>query len=364
MKPCLIYIQKRTHRAGAQTCLARLLNQPIIKAYNPILVCEKESGWLWNTAKSLGISCIDLPFPSSRSLSARLFGNKKFAENLAKIIKRLRGGPFIVHANDHLEGLLGLALARELSAAKAIFLRSPGMKKNDYFKYRCNEYDFIASVGEQYQSEIQTWDKHNSIKLIHDGIEQSEFFPPIKWPTQMPKKILVIGSALAWKGWRDFIDALVLLEKHSDIPSIQFEFTGDLPDVDNNNLEIDRLHKHECVFIGRVENFAALLREHSLVINPSRQETFGMAAVETVAAGIPLLSSRSGVIDQILNSNFLFEIQNPTSLYEKLLYILSHWEKIQYPFEEFQDAVKANFLVNVAAEKLDEGYKNMIKYEK
>ncbi len=51
-----------------------------------------------------------------------------------------------------------------------------------------------------------------------------------------------------------------------------------------------------------------LTREYELVINASRGETFGMAAIEVIAAGISLLSSRTGVIEKVIeNEGLLFE---------------------------------------------------------
>lgn len=50
----VLFIQERTHRAGAQTCLMRLLRTEIIRRRNPVLLCS-EPGWLSEECKKNGI---------------------------------------------------------------------------------------------------------------------------------------------------------------------------------------------------------------------------------------------------------------------------------------------------------------------
>ena len=125
----------------------------------------------------------------------------------------MASGPFIIHANDHQEGILGQLLAERLQAYSAIFLRSAGMSKSDYFKYKCPRYQLISSVSDILIKRIQNWDPMRTVHLIHDGITEHEFMPPIPWPKELPRKILVIGSPAKAKGWRDCIDAFVELEQ-------------------------------------------------------------------------------------------------------------------------------------------------------
>ena len=42
------------------------------------------------------------------------------------------------------------------------------------------------------------------------------------------------------------------------------------------------------------EDVNALMHQHDLLVHPSKGETFGMTVVEAVAAGLPVLATRSG----------------------------------------------------------------------
>lgn len=360
MSARVVFIQKRTHRAGAQTCLARLFSHSDLAPLKPILVCEQADGWLWETAGKAGIDRIAFPFPSSRSLYGKAWGNRSFGTKIANQLKRIHGEKFIIHANDHLEGLLGHSIADRLGAHRAIFLRAPGMTRNDYYKYRCNEYEMIAAVGDSFRDSIQTWDDGNRIRLIHDGIGSNEFLPPIERDKKFPNRLLIVGSPLRWKGWKDLVDAMVELEKEPAIPSLELHFTGDKPSAEDNDLGLSRLRTTKVCFLGRVEGFRNLLRNYALVINPSRQETFGMAAIETVAAGVPLLSSRSGIIDQVLDPYFLFEPHNPSDLALSIKRLYGDWETLDWESGKFQDRIRDNFLVDKAVAKLLDLYAKML----
>jgi glycosyltransferase involved in cell wall biosynthesis len=352
----VVYLQNRTHRAGAQTCLARILSHADGLGLKPALVCS-QPGWLTGECERFSVPVIREPFPSSRSISARLFGNARFARGVSEKLPASIGEVAIVHANDHLEGLLGLHLAKELQARSAIFLRSPGMTERDYFKYRCNEYDLIVAVGDELQARAQAWDPSRKIELIHDGIDVDEFAPPKQKPARPPDRVLVIGSPLDWKGWADLTEALYLLEQTNTLPSLWFDFTGDLPDPKRNDLKLARLRSIRCSFLGRVEAFRDLVRGYDLVVNPTRMESFGMAAIEIVAAGVPLLSSRTGVIEQVLReSAVLFRPAEPKELASAIANIITRWNKINFRLEDAQQEIRRRFLIAGTVARLRAAY--------
>ncbi|RMF83584.1 MAG: hypothetical protein D6736_21235, partial [Nitrospinota bacterium] len=203
----IVFLQKRAHKAGAQASLARLLRHPRLQALSPVLLTGQK-GWLTAECDSIGIRYLIHPFPSSRSLAGRLFQNFLFVARVGRRLAALGIRPRIVHANDHPEGLLALRLARWCGARSAIFLRSGGMSRRDYEKYRCHAYDLIMAVGEELQQRVQAWDPQREILLVPNALYDSEFFPPKPKALAFPRQWLVIGTPHVQKGWADLIDAL------------------------------------------------------------------------------------------------------------------------------------------------------------
>jgi glycosyltransferase involved in cell wall biosynthesis len=335
----IVFVQRRAHRAGAQTCLLRLLREPRIRALEPVLLAS-EDGWLTREAGREGLRCVVEPFPSSRSLSARLFRNRAFA---ARAAQRL-GKVALVHGNDHLESLLTLELGRALGAPTALFLRSPTMRREDFEKYRCAEHPFVAAVGEELQARARAWGAKD-VDLIHDGLESGEFLPPKAPSPAFPRRILVIGSPVEWKGWQDALEVFGRLA----LP-MELHFTGKGDDQPG-----------KIRHLGRVEAFRDLVREYDLAYNPTWHESFGMAALEVLAAGVPLFSTRSGVIEQVVHDErWLAAPRNVEEMAAKLRALAAGWPGSALDVAACQGHIREKFLVSRAAEKLVARYQPLL----
>jgi glycosyltransferase involved in cell wall biosynthesis len=359
MKKDVLFVQGRTHKAGAQTCLARLLRHDLLRQWN-CRVLSSLPGWFTEECARLAVPVTLAEFPSSRSLTARLFGNEAFSKRAAAELHEKNFKPAVVFANDHQEGLLALSLAKRFGAKRAILLRSPGMRQEDYVKYRCGAFDHISAIGDELAARAQAWESAKEIHVAYDGVFEDEFLPVKAKPVLAPSKILVIGSPLAWKGWADLVEALASLEQQGTLPKLQVDFTGAMPAPGDNDLKLSRLGNVACNFLGRVEKFRELVREYDLVVNPSRMETFGMAAVEVLAAGVPLLSSRTGVIEDVqTNPAMLFEAANPASLAQALRGVLGGWSEMDFGVAPAQRNIRQKFMIDHAAAAFDETLKEL-----
>ena len=142
----VLFLQRRAGRAGAQSCLFRLARADQAAAHRPIVVTAAK-GWLTEACDGADIPVETLPFPSSRSLTGRLWANRLWARQLASRLKAHGQAPDIVIGNDHQESLLTLALAAALVVPCGIILRSSGMTARDFTKYECGRHAAIFAIG-------------------------------------------------------------------------------------------------------------------------------------------------------------------------------------------------------------------------
>jgi N-acetyl-alpha-D-glucosaminyl L-malate synthase BshA len=86
------------------------------------------------------------------------------------------------------------------------------------------------------------------------------------------------------------------------------------------------------VFIGKVRDTAHVLELSDLFLLPSETESFGLAALEAMALGIPVISSNTGGIPEVNThgqSGFLSDVGNVDEMAENAIHILSDENRLQ-----------------------------------
>jgi glycosyltransferase involved in cell wall biosynthesis len=117
-------------------------------------------------------------------------------------------------------------------------------------------------------------------------------------------------------------------------------------------------------FLGRVEAFRDLVRGYDFALNPTWHESFGMAALEVLAAGVPLLSTRSGVIEQVIHDErYLTKPRDVAEMRDKLLALSAGWPVSALDVAACQTRIRERFLVERAARRLREAYRGLLELE-
>lgn len=90
---------------------------------------------------------------------------------------------------------------------------------------------------------------------------------------------------------------------------------GDGPDRDDAEREARDLKVEADVrFLGRLGNPVELLRASDLFLLPSQSESFGLAALEAMACGAPVIGSRSGGLLEVVEDNVSGVLEPPGSV--------------------------------------------------
>lgn len=115
----------------------------------------------------------------------------------------------------------------------------------------------------------------------------------------------------------------------------------------------------KILFLGQRNDIAKLLRENDLFILPSRHEGFGIALIEAMASGIPVIASNADGPGEIIRhgeNGLLFKSEDISDLAEKIIYAGERPEEIKRMAENASRDVW-RYDISVMHENYIEAYK-------
>jgi glycogen(starch) synthase len=222
----------------------------------------------------------------------------------------LGGAPIpasVVHAHIGLLG--GLPALRNLRPDARLFitehatfldkmLEEPdGHAAYDEVLARCETF-FV--VGDPLRDQLSAaFPQHaDKLRLIPNPIDFEACRPE---PVKALHRWLFVGGLIERKGVNLLLEAFATC--YADNPALSLTLVGEgalLPQLKERAAELGVADA--VTFAGAVAPDVAqrLMHEHDLLVHPSRYETFGVVVVEALAAGIPVIVTRSGGPEQTL----------------------------------------------------------------
>lgn len=174
-------------------------------------------------------------------------------------------------------------------------------------------------------------------------------------------KFITVGSLISRKGIDQVIRSFARLYKEND--SIRLTVIGGGPERENLESIVSSYSLHEVVeFTGLIERsrISKLIRESDCFVLASKAETFGVVYLEAMSSGLPVIATRNGGVDHMVEAfnGRLIEVDDEQSLFTEMQSIIV--SIASYNNVEIRNYVVDNFSERTVSSRIKEIYDSIM----
>jgi N-acetyl-alpha-D-glucosaminyl L-malate synthase BshA len=203
--------------------------------------------------------------------------------------------------------------------------------------FSINESDAITAVSDNLRDETyRNFNIEKEIQVINNFVDVKRFR---KKPIDAFRRVIapngekIVLHASNFRKLKRVNDVVrVFAEIHKHIPS-KLLFVGDGPERSGaESLSRELGIYDDTRFVGRQEQIEEVLAISDLFLLPSDYESFGLAALEAMAAGVPVISSNAGGLPEINvdgETGYLAKVGDIETMSRHAISLLSDENKLQ-----------------------------------
>ena len=217
--------------------------------------------------------------------------------------------------------------------------------------FSINESSAITAVSKNLRDETYANFKiEKDIQVIYNFVDAKRFnkkpLTPFKQVIAPNNEWIIVHSSNFRKVKRTD-DVVRVFEKVNKVIPTKLLFVGDGPERSTiESMARNSDAKNDIVFLGRQEEVEDIMAISDLFLLPSEYESFGLVALEAMAAGVPVISTNAGGLPEVNIdglTGFLSNVGDVDDMSDNIIKILSN--------QTFFQEMKKNALIQ--AKKFD-----------
>ncbi len=256
---------------------------------------------------------------------------RNYLKNVASLAGFIRAHDIeIVHAHAARDYHLAALAVRRASRGRLVLTRHTLFPLRRINKLVLSNTSRVIAVSQAVAESLEQSGviESSKITVIHNGIDIDRFTRSVSG-ADVPIVVGTVGHLAPIKGQDTFLRAAKLVRAHRS--DVQFAIIGEDKSPDMNyrrTLEklIDELGLNGFVTMpGWRDDMNAVLSSLTLFVSAARSEPFGLAIVEAMAAGLPIIATASEGALEILEdgvSGKLVPLDNPEALAQAINQLL------------------------------------------
>ncbi len=202
--------------------------------------------------------------------------------------------------------------------------------------FSMNNSDAVTAVSQSLKEDtLAYFNVKNEIQVIPNFINMLEYDIPVNESLRLyyaPNKERILCHISNFRKVKRIEDVLRVFEKVQKKIPAKLLLVGDGPERHNLEKLCDELDLHQhVIMLGNLRKTIDVLKVSDLFLLTSETESFGLAALESMAAGVPVISSNTGGIPEVNThgvSGFLSDVGNVDEMAANALKILETDESL------------------------------------
>jgi glycosyltransferase involved in cell wall biosynthesis len=224
--------------------------------------------------------------------------------------------------------------------------------------------DCLLTVSGKLAEQMQTYAKDRDIGVVPNVVDTEYFIPPSIPRAKRPFRILTVALLTPVKGIDILLRAFAKAFDHQE--NVLLEIGGD--GTQRKELEglAAKLHlENQVRFLGLLsrEQVREAMWRSNIFVLPSYVETFGVVLIEAMATGLPVVATKCGGPEDIINSKagWLIETGDADDLADVLRNAYLNYQDIKKQESYIRQYVINNFSGEVTAGKLLKHYHHVLE---
>jgi len=241
----------------------------------------------------------------------------------------------LVHAHVARDYLAASVATRSAGKAKLILTRHVVFPLKPFHRFALRNVSAAVAVSPGVRGQLEKIFAAEKVHIIPNGInvgaqrdDENDFRQLHSIPIDV-RLVVTLGELKLLKGQRDFV--LAANEVVKRFPDCRFVVAGRDNSLDQRfRRELKRLVRvlgleERFLWLDWLDDIGPLLAAADIFVSPSHSESFGLAILEAMAAGTPVIATATdGAKELIGDENALVPIKDPLALAERICWFLEN----------------------------------------
>ena len=365
----ILVIQKMGTVGGAEKNLERILGYFMNKFSFNATIYGPGEGPFFREMDLGGVPTVRGPLPDWRKGKSIIF--RYLARR--KMILSLSSRPVdLVYVNDFFYAPYGVALGKAMKCPVVVHIQSDSQEKR-VSQYHLNQADaVIVTTKSTYDRLKPSFSSQTILEYIPNGVPSSNNYlndlsrhSSEMPPQSSPIKFGIVANILPHKG----IECMMhVMEELKEIDGWELHWAGNDPQslLPSLKVKIESMNLSGRVFFhGFIDRMDSFYESLDCLIHPSQFEPFGLAMIEAMSYGIPVLATATEggkeILGSVENGQWLVPVDDWLSITERLKQFISNPSLLYQSRSMFRDEFEKKYDFDVMGKKLEDIFSRVLR---